>query len=163
MNNKTKWLMQSALIAAMYVVLTQIASMLGLSSGVIQIRFSEALNVVACFLPAAVPGLFVGCILANILSGAVLWDVIFGSIATLIGALGVYFLRNKRILALSCPVISNAIIIPFILKYAYGFPGGILYFIITVAIGEIISCGIIGFLLGRALDRYKSLLFKQIN
>lgn len=160
MNNKTKWMVQSALIAAMYVVLTQIASVLGLSSGVIQIRFSEALNVVACFSSAAVPGLFIGCVLANILSGAVLWDVIFGSIATLIGVLGVYFLRSKRILALFCPVISNAIIIPFILRYAYGFPGVMIYFIVTVAIGEIISCGIIGFLLGRVLDNHKSLLFK---
>ena len=160
MNNKTKWMMQSALIAAMYVVLTQIASMMGLSSGVIQIRFSEALNVVACFSPAAIPGLFVGCILANMLSGAVLWDVIFGSIATLTGAIGVYFLRSKRILSLLCPVVSNAVIIPFILKYAYGFPGGIIYFIITVGIGEIISCGIIGYLLGKVLDKHKSQLFK---
>lgn len=160
MNRKTKWMMSGALIAALYIVLTQVSGIFGLSSGVIQIRISEALNVFACFTPAAIPGLFVGCFIANILGGAVLWDVVFGSIATLLGVAGVYVFRKQRLAALFCPIISNALIVPFVLKYAYGFNGNIIYFVITVATGEIISCGAAGYLFGLVLDKYKSVIFK---
>lgn len=83
----TKALAQGAAIAASYVVLTFLANALGLSSGVIQLRFSEALTILPVFTPAAVPGLFAGCLLANILTGCLPLDVIFGSLATLLGAL----------------------------------------------------------------------------
>ena len=87
-NKKVLFLTQAAAIAALYFVLTWLASMLGLSSGAIQVRFSEALTILPFFTPAAIPGLFIGCLLSNFLTGAVVWDVVFGSIATLIGAVG---------------------------------------------------------------------------
>ena len=85
---RTKTITQAAIIAALYVVLTFVANTLGLARGAIQIRLSEALTILPYFTPAAIPGLFVGCLISNILVGSVLWDVIFGSIATLLGAIG---------------------------------------------------------------------------
>lgn len=144
---KSKKLTLAATIAALYVILTGIAKLFGLDSGVIQIRFSEALCILPCFTPAAVPGLFIGCLLSNILSGGVIWDVIFGSLATLLGAIGTRMLRKNRFLAVLPPILSNTIIIPFVLSYAYGMSGSIPYFMLTVGIGEVISCGILGLLL----------------
>lgn len=155
MKSNAKKITQSAMIAALYVILTMVARLFGLDSGVIQVRFSEALCILPCFTPAAIPGLLVGCILSNILAGAIIWDVIFGSIATLIGAVLTYKLRFNRFLAVLPPIISNTVIIPFILAYAYGFEGGIPYFMLTVAIGEIISCGIFGTILYTALKKSK--------
>ena len=89
----------AATVAALYVILTGIAKLFGLDSGVIQVRFSEALCILPIFTPAAVPGLFIGCVLSNILSGGIIWDVVFGSLATLLGALGTRLLRKNRFLA----------------------------------------------------------------
>jgi len=144
---KAKKLTLAATIAALYVILTGIAKLLALDSGVIQVRFSEALCILPCFTPAAVPGLFIGCLLSNILSGGVIWDVIFGSLATLIGAIGTRILQKNRFLAVLPPILANTIIIPFVLSYAYGIPGSIPYFMLTVGIGEVISCGILGLVL----------------
>lgn len=152
MNKKTVYLTHGALIAAMYVALTFVANLFGLASGVIQVRLSEALTVLPMFTPAAVPGLFVGCILANIMTGCAVWDVVFGSIATLLGALGTYFIGRKcKYLAPVFPIASNAVIVPFVLQYVYGAEEMWLYLFATVGIGEIISCGILGMLLYRAL------------
>lgn len=150
---KTKKLTMAATIAALYVILTGLAKLLGLDSGVIQVRFSEALCVLPCFTPAAIPGLFVGCLLSNILTGAVIWDVVFGSLATLIGAVGTRLLRKNRVLAVLPPILANTIIIPFVLAYAYGFSGTIPYFMLTVGIGEVISCGILGLLLHSSVKK----------
>ena len=153
-----KFLTHAALIAALYVVLTQICTILGLSSGVVQIRFSEALTILPVFTPAAIPGLFVGCIISNLLAGGVLFDVIFGSLATLLGAVGTYLLRKKsKYLAPVVPIIANTLIIPFILQFVYGFAGGLWYFFITVFAGEFISCGILGILLYRAIEKRKGI------
>ncbi len=141
---KSKKLTLAATIAALYVILTGIAKLVGLDSGVIQIRFSEALCILPCFTQAAVPGLFIGCLLSNILSGGIVWDVIFGSLATLLGAIGTRCFRKNRFLATLPPILANTIIIPFVLSYAYGIPGSIPYFMLTVGIGEIISCGVLG-------------------
>ncbi|MBQ1705476.1 MAG: QueT transporter family protein [Clostridia bacterium] len=151
--NKTLYLTQGAAVAALYVALTYLAWALGLSSGVIQVRFSEALTILPCFFGAAVPGLFVGCLLANLLTGAVVWDVVFGSIATLLGAIGTRLLRKNRWLACLPPIISNILIVPFVLVYAYGVPDTIPYLMLTVGAGEVISCGILGQLLYTALDK----------
>lgn len=151
--NKTLYLTQGAAVAALYVALTYLASALGLSSGAIQVRFSEALTILPCFFGAAVPGLFVGCLLANLLTGAVVWDVVFGSIATLLGAIGTRLLRKNRWLACLPPIISNILIVPFVLVYAYGVPDTIPYLMLTVGDGEVISCGILGQLLYTALDK----------
>lgn len=141
---KTKKLTVAATISALYVILTGIAKLFGLDSGVIQVRFSEALCILPCFTPAAVPGLFIGCLLSNILSGGIIWDVIFGSLATLLGAIGTRIFRKNRFLAVLPPILANTLIIPFVLSYAYGIPGSIPYFMLTVGIGEVISCGILG-------------------
>lgn len=159
-NNKALFITHAAIIAALYVVLTYLASMLGLSSGVIQIRFSEALTILPYFTPAAIPGLFVGCIIANLLSGAVIWDVVFGSFATLLGAVVTYLLKNKtKWLAPIPPILANTIVIPFVLTYAYGVPDGLGFLMLTVGIGEIISCGILGMVLIKCLEKYRYHIF----
>ena len=90
-----KFITQAAVIAAIYVVLVVIFNYI--SFGPVQFRIAEALTILPYFTPAAIPGLFVGCIIANILGGAIVWDVVFGSIATLIGAIGTYLLRKQSL------------------------------------------------------------------
>ena len=134
-------------IAALYVVLTIVANALGLASGAIQVRFSEALTILPVFTATAVPGLTVGCLLANLITGCALWDVVFGSLATLIGAAGTRLLRKKPMLAWIPPVISNMVIVPIVLQQVYGVPDAWWYLVLTVGAGEVISCGILGLLL----------------
>ena len=131
MSKKTAYITQAALIAALYTVLTMIAAGFDLASGAIQVRFSEALTIMPFFTPAAIPGLTLGCLLSNILTGCVLPDVIFGTLATLLGALG------------SCAHI----------------PGGIPLFMLTVGLGELISCMGLGQLLLQALLPFRGRLF----
>ena len=116
-NKKIIHLTQAASIAALYVVLTLLSNILGLANYAIQIRFSEALTILPLFTPAAIPGLYVGCLLSNILTGCIVWDIIFGPLATLLGALGTRYLcqKCKRAAPLP-PILSNTIIIPFILS-----------------------------------------------
>ena len=96
-NKKVLFAVQAAMIAALYVVLTYITNLLGLASGTIQVRFSEALCILPVFTPAAIPGLFIGCLISNLITGGIIWDIIFGSIATLLGALGTYFLQKEEV------------------------------------------------------------------
>lgn len=152
---------QAAMIAALYVVLTFLSNAFGLANGVIQIRISESLTILPYFTPAAVPGLLIGCIISNILTGCALFDVIFGSLATLLGAVGSYLLRRRKWLTPLPPILSNTIIIPFVLSYVYGLPGGIPYFMLTVGIGEIISCGVFGIILLSVLSKHRTGLFGQ--
>lgn len=159
-NQKTLFLCQGALIAALYIVLTFIANTLGLANYAIQVRFSEALTILPFFTPAAIPGLFVGCLLSNILTGCALLDIIFGSIATLLGAIGTYFLKQNKWFAPLPAIISNAIIIPPLLKYAYGI-SPIWFSFLTVTAGEVISCGVLGMILLFSLEKYKHVLFPK--
>lgn len=152
---RAKFLTTAAIIAAIYVVLTMITNMLGLASGAIQIRISECLCILPVFTPAAIPGVFLGCLISNILCGCVVWDVIFGSLATLIGAVFTYLLRNNKYLSVVPPILSNTVIIPFVLKFAYGIPGSVWYFFVTVGLGEIISCGVLGILLYNCFKKYE--------
>lgn len=160
MNRNLRFLCRGALVAALYVVLTWLCALVGLDKGVIQLRLSEALCVLPTFTGAAVPGLFVGCLLANLLTGSALPDVVFGSLATLIGALGAYLLRRRKWLVPLPTVLANALIIPFVLRFAYGAEGTIPYFMLTVGAGEVISAYICGMLLYAALVRQKAQLFK---
>ena len=146
-NTRTRALTQGAIVAALYVALTYVASALGLASGVIQIRLSEALCVLPLFLPASVPGLYVGCLLANILTGCVALDILFGPIATLIGAVGTWLLRRHEKLALLPPILANMVIVPLVLRYGYGMGDAMWYMVLTVGIGEVISVGVLGSLL----------------
>lgn len=161
-NKKALFITHAAVIAAIYVVLTYLASMLGLSSNVIQVRFSEALTILPYFTPAAIPGLFVGCIIANMLTpGVVIWDIIFGSAATLIGAAGTYLLKKKsKWLAPLPPILANTVIVPFVLIYAYGVPDGLPFLMLTVGAGEVISCGVLGMMLMKCLEKYKNHIFR---
>ncbi len=157
--NNVLFLTQAAMIAALYVVLTFLSNIFGLASGAIQIRISEALTILPYFTPVAVPGLFIGCLISNLLTGCALFDVLFGSLATLLGAVGTRLLRRVKWLAPLPPIVANTLIVPFVLTYVYGLPGGIPYFMLTVGIGEIISCGIFGMILLSVLSKYRSGLF----
>lgn len=155
MIKKTRFLTQSALIAALYVALTYISAAMGLASGAIQIRISEALTILPMFSFAAVPGLFIGCLVANLLTGAAIWDIVFGSVATLLGALGTYYLGKNPYLAVTFPIAANTLIIPFVLKLAYGVGEGYSFLFLTIFAGELISCGVFGVILGKALNKTK--------
>ncbi len=154
-NKSLRYLTQGAMIAALYVVFTYVASLLGLASGVIQFRLSEALCILACFTPAAIPGLYVGCLLSNILTECILWDILFGPVATLIGAVGTWLLRRNPYLAVLPPIAANMVIVPLVLKYAYMAEEGIPYLMLTVGVGEIVTCGVLGVLLYYVIRRYR--------
>ena len=163
--NKTlnvQFLAQAAMIAAIYVVLTLVFA--PFAYGEVQVRLSEALTILPVFTPAAVPGLFVGCLLSNILGGCIVPDIIFGSLATLTGAVFTYLLRNQsRFLAPLPPILANALIVPFVLRFGYQVPLPIPFMMLTVGIGEVISCGVLGMILYAALYRYKNLIFKPVS
>jgi uncharacterized membrane protein len=160
-NKNALFITQAAMIAALYIVLTYAAHLLGLASQAVQIRFSEALTILPFFTAAAVPGLTVGCLLANFLIGCHWLDIIFGSFATLLGAIFTYLLGKKRAkaplfkwLAPLPPIISNTLIIPFVLVFVYGETFALLgFFFLTVGVGQIVSCGILGMTLLLALER----------
>ena len=152
------YLARAAMIAAVYVVLTIVFAPISFSE--IQVRIAEALTILPLFTPAAVPGLFAGCLLGNILGGAALPDILFGSLATLIGALGTYHLRRRKpVLGTLPPIIANAVIVPFVLRYAYGVLLPVPLMMLTVGIGEVISCGVLGMLLYLALRKRASRIF----
>lgn len=159
MNKKTTFICQAAMIAALYVVLTFIANAFGLASGAIQIRLSEALTILPFFTTAAIPGLTIGCLLSNWLTGCVIWDILFGTLATLLGAIGSYALRKQPWLVPIPPIVANMVIVPFVLRYAYGAEDALPYMMATVGLGEIISCYILGMLLLLALKKYRGTLF----
>ena len=156
-SKKLVFICQAAVIAAHYVVLTYVFS--AFASGVIQVRVSEALTVLPAFTPAAIPGLVIGCLLSNTLTGCVLLDIIFGSVATLIGALGSYALRRHTWLVPIPPIVSNMIIVPFVLRFAYGATDAFPFMIATVGAGEIISCYLLGMILYGALKKVNHTLF----
>ncbi|MCQ2469778.1 MAG: QueT transporter family protein [Ruminococcus sp.] len=151
--NKVQYISHGALIAALYVALTYVSAASGLASGAVQLRLSEALTVLPLFTPAAVPGLTVGCFLANLTTGCSPWDIVGGTLATFLGAIGTYKLKNVPYAGAVPPVVSNTVIIPLLLRFAYQLDGTLPYFILTVGIGELISCGVFGTLLTAALRK----------
>ena len=161
MNKKVLFICQGAMIAAIYVVMTLFINTFNLASGAIQVRISEALCILPIFTPAAIPGLFVGCLLSNIMMGSAIYDVIFGSLATLIGAVGTYYLRKTKFLFTLPPVISNGIIIPIVLKYAYGLTDAYWFLVVTVCAGEIICVCILGMILKAALWKERRFIFRN--
>ena len=157
--SKVLFIAQAAMVAAIYVVLTLVGA--SFSYGEVQVRISEALTILPVFTPAAIPGLFIGCLISNILGGCILPDIIFGSLATLIGAIFTWMLRNKsKYLAPLPPIIANVIVVPFVLRYGYQVPLPIPFMMLTVGIGEVISCGVLGLILHTALSRYKNVIFR---
>lgn len=160
-NKKVLFWVQAAMIAAIYVVLTVLFA--PFSFGEIQVRIAEALTILPVFTPAAIPGLFVGCIIGNIFGGSILPDIIFGSLATLIGAYFTYLLRKQvKYLAPLPPIISNTLIVPLVLRYAYGINLPIPFLMMTIGIGEVISCGVLGMIVYAALEKYKYRIFRNM-
>jgi uncharacterized membrane protein len=157
----TRSLCLSAVIAALYAALTLLLA--PISYGNLQCRVSEALTILPYFTTAAIPGLWIGCILANFLTGCALYDIIFGSLATLLGAIGTYLIRKKLPDWCACipPIIANVIIVPLVLVYGYGLEDGLPYLMLTVGIGEIISCGVLGIALLKLLKKYRYQIFGE--
>lgn len=159
MNKRIRFMTQAAMIAALYVALTEISYALGLASGAIQCRISEALCVLPVFTFSAVPGVTIGCLISNILTTGSIYDIVFGTLATLIGALGAYFIRRFKYAASIPTILSNAIIIPLVLRLSGIAEDAILYLVATVGLGEVIACGVFGTILIPFLSRYSKKLF----
>ena len=145
---------QSGLIAALYTVLTVFVGAFGLASGAVQFRVSEALCVLPFFTPAAIPGLTIGCLISNLFTGCLWQDILFGTVATLIGALGARMLRKVFWLVPLPTVVANTVIVPFVLAYAYHMEGGLPFLMLTVGAGEILSAYVLGIVLLLALKKY---------
>src|SRR5690554_7026420 len=116
-NSKVTFITEAAVIAAIYTLLVILFA--PISYGPIQTRVAEALTILPYFTPAAIPGVTIGCLLSNILFRADILDIIFGTSATLIAAYLSYQLRDDKFLVPIPPILINAIIIPWVLKYAY--------------------------------------------
>lgn len=155
--NKVLFLTRAALIAAVYAVLC--VAFAPISYGEVQVRVAEALVILPYFTPAAIPGLFLGCLISNLIGGSVLIDVVFGSLATLLGALGTYYLRKNKVLLLLPPIVANALIVPFVLRFGYGVPLPIPLLMLSVGIGEVIAVAVLGSVLLSVLIRYRGILF----
>ena len=159
-NRQLKLTAQAAMIAAVYVALTYVFA--PISFGEIQVRIAEALTILPVFTPAAIPGLFIGCLIGNAISGAVVPDIIMGSIATLLGALGTRMLRKQSpFIAVLPPIIANMVIVPFVLRYAYEVQLPIPFMMLTFGIGEVLSCGVLGIMLYYALYRHRAQIFRE--
>ena len=161
-SKKIVMICQAAMIAALYVVLTYVANMLGLANRDIQVRFSEALTILPFFTPAAIPGLTIGCFLSNILTQCMPLDVLFGTLAMFLGAVGTYAMRRFKWLAPVPPIVANTVIVPWVLRIAYGIPAAIPYLMFTVGVGEVISCGVLGMMLLHGLNKNGKNIF-QVN
>ncbi len=153
------YICHAGLIAALYTVLTCIVGSFGLANGAIQLRISEAMCILPLFTPAAIPGLTVGCLLSNLLTGCIWQDVIFGTFATFLGACGAYALRRIEWLVPLPTVLANTVIVPLVLAYGYRMEEGLVYLILTVGAGEILSAYVLGMLLLVSLKKYRSSLF----
>ena len=158
-DKKTRLMTESALIAAVYVALVLLFK--PISFGAIQFRIAEALCILPFFSLSAVPGLALGCLLGNFFSGAAMPDVVFGTLATLLAAILSYKLRdiNKWLVCLP-PILANAIIVPFVLQYAYGVTEGYFFLFATVGIEEILAVGVLGNILLLALEGRKEVIFR---
>ena len=153
-DKRTKMMAEAALIAAVYVVLVLLFK--PISFGAIQFR------ILPFFSFSAVPGIALGCLLGNFFSGAAMPDVIFGTLATLIAAILSYKLRNvSKWLVCIPPILANAIIIPFVLQYAYGVTDAYYFLFATVGAGEVLAVGVLGNILLLALESRKDSIFRQ--
>ncbi len=169
MNKNTKksllLLTRCGIIAALYTALTYISFLFGLASGPIQFRLSEALCILPVFLPEATIGLTIGCLLSNLITGGHILDILFGTLATTLGALGTRALcRFKRFpyLLYSLPtVLSNAVIVPLVLCYTLnnGFSHAFFWPTVgSVALGEGVVCFLLGTLLYLSIKKRPEIL-----
>ncbi len=143
-----------AAVAAIYAALTLLLAPISFGAGgAFQLRVSEALTLLPCLFPSAVPGLFVGCLLANFLAGAPIYDVIFGSMATLIAAVLTRKLRRNAGLAALMPVVVNVVIVGSMLSFVYNLP--FFYAWLTVLPGEAAACYLLGIPLVKGMEKIK--------
>ena len=157
--NSLVYITEASAIAALYVAITIAIGPLG--NATIQCRISEAMCVLPIFTPAAIPGLTIGCLISNVATGCLWQDVLFGTLATLIGAVGARLLRHIWWLTPLPTVVANTLIVPFVLSYAYGVPDGIPFLMLTVGIGEVISAYALGIALYFALYKNARYIFKN--
>lgn len=150
--NKTKILVTSAVIAALYAALTM--GFYVISYGAVQFRISEVLTILPAFTPAAVPGLTIGCLIANVVGGNGPLDIVFGTLATLLAALCTRAFRKNTFLALFSPVFFNALIVGSMIYYIAPNEGALLFNILTVGFGELVVCFLIGYPLMRLLKKH---------
>ncbi len=151
-----KYIVMGAAIAAIYATLTLVLQPISFS--VYQVRVSEALSILPYFTSSAVPGLFIGCLIANLLGGAVIWDVVFGSIATLIAAAIAYFMKKHNVSKFLIPlpsVIANTIIIGLLMRYVYNFDMSLLLCMLSIFVGQAIACYVVGIPLMLAIEKIK--------
>ena len=155
-------IVSGALIAALYAVLCYLTSFIPTIGGVFQFRISEALTILPYFTASAIPGLTIGCLIVNVLMGAGIYDVIFGTLATLIGAVGTWLLRKRsKWLAPLPPILANTIIMPFVIAKISEMPESIPLFAFSVFVGEIVCCGGLGLLLLAALKKHPQLFGRE--
>ncbi len=157
-SKKTLFISQAAVIAALYTVLVLVFQYS--SFGPFQFRVAEALTVLPYFTPAAIPGLAVGCLISNLIFADVL-DIIFGSLATLLAAFLSYKLRRVKLLVPVPPILVNALVIPFVLRYAYFETDSIPVLMLSVGAGQFVAAGVIGLVLLFSLDRVKHIIFPE--
>ncbi|MBR5288883.1 MAG: QueT transporter family protein [Clostridia bacterium] len=144
-------LTRAAIIAALYAALTLLLS--PLSFGLIQVRVSEAMTLLPILLPEAVPALAVGCLIANILGGCTILDIVFGTLSTLLAAASTRLLRSRPLPAMLMPVLFNGAIVGAVVHTAYTPSVPLVLCMLSVAAGEAVSCLLLGPLLLRAVKR----------
>lgn len=163
-----KFIAQGAIIAALYVVLTYLSSVFGLSgTNLVQFRLSEVLTVLPFFTPAAIPGITIGCLVSNLITNCAPWDIVFGTLASLLGAVGTYLLRKHRFAAPVPPILANTLIVPFVVYYCYGLDQTLAAYPVWMALlitagcvflGEFVCCGVLGTLLQTLLIKRPQIL-----
>ena len=157
---KSTYIIQFLIIAALYAGITIAEQFtVGMTKDIIQVRLSDALTVLPVFTPAAIPGLFAGCLVSNYVIGCQTYDVIFGSLATLAGAIGTYILRKHKFMAPVPPILINMITIPLLFTYVYRYEDSFWYYVIAIGIGQLIACGVLGIALMLGLEDHKEKLF----
>ena len=155
----TKVLTQAALVAAVYTALCMLLHPISFGFGGVELRVSEALTLLPVMMPAAVPGLFIGCLMANLLGGATMLDVVFGSLTTLVAAVLTRKHRDRPVIAAAWPVILNALVIGMLLKFAYGLAMPLWLCMLSIGAGQAVACYAIGLPLMRMMRRVPERFF----
>lgn len=165
------FIIQMIFIAASYTAITVLENMFfggkvdsGITKGIIQLRLADALTVLPVFTPAAIPGLFFGCLITNKVIGCPNFDIIYGSLATLVAAILTFAVRKKRFFAPVPPIVINMIVVPLMFTYCYKFDDRPFWqYALFIGISGIISCGVLGIALMLGLDDYKKTLFPPLT
>ena len=158
-----RFLAQAGLIAAIYTALCLVLHPISFGFGGVELRVSEALTLLPALMPSAVPGLLIGCLLANLMGGATLLDIVFGSLTTLVAAMLTRKFREKPLLAAFWPVILNALVIGALLRYAYGVPMPLWLCMLSIGAGQAIACYAIGLPVMRMMKRIPEKYFDVKN